>query len=192
MLNLNVFFSAIERNPTIVAILDDAKYKLSFRSDSEVVFLLEANLSNLESRVKTLQEKGKLVFIHVDMIKGLSASPESLEYIRNLFDNTVGIISTKFNVIRKAKEENFITIYRGFLVDSKSKKIFIDNISNKLQVDAIEIMPGIIPKIVSEIRNVYKGIIICGGLITEKEEVYTLLQNGADAISTSSNSLIID
>lgn len=54
---------------------------------------------------------------------------------------------------------------------------------------AVEILPGIMPKIVSRIEKAVSIPIIAGGLIDEKEDVINALKAGAVGISTTDKSL---
>ena len=54
-----------------------------------------------------------------------------------------------------------------------------------IRPDAVEILPGVIPKIIKEIVEETNIPIIAGGLIRDKEDVINGLNAGAIAISTS-------
>ena len=51
--------------------------------------------------------------------------------------------------------------------------------------DAVEILPGIIPKVISKMYKTTNAPIITGGLIKDKEDVINNLNAGAIGISTS-------
>ena len=56
----------------------------------------------------------------------------------------------------------------------------------KVKPQAIEIMPGILPKVIKRINEEFSNLpIICGGLIDEKDEIIKVLSSGAMAVSTS-------
>ena len=55
----------------------------------------------------------------------------------------------------------------------------------ELRQDAVEIMPGIIPKIIKKTCEKLHIPVIAGGLIEDKHEVITALEAGATSISTS-------
>ena len=64
----------------------------------------------------------------------------------------------------------------------------LDNIRKQVftcDPDLVELMPGVIPKI---IKKVYKDIpvpIIAGGLISDKEDIINALSAGAQCVSTT-------
>ena len=64
-----------------------------------------------------------------------------------------------------------------------------ENMKKQLEAfepDAIEIMPGVMPRIIRQIRSQTKTAIIAGGLLTDKKDVMAALEAGADAVSTTS------
>ncbi len=183
----------LEDNPIIIAITDEETYKMALKSDDEVVFLLDASIANVKDRVEKLIENGKFPFLHIDMINGVTSTPAVVDYIANNFNRRCGIITTKPNLVKKANQVNIRVIHRTFIVDSKSKNILIDNLRSGLDPDAVEIMPAYLPKVIKEIKSKFpKLLIIAGGLITEKQEGYEILNSGASAISTSCSEIILD
>ena len=64
----------------------------------------------------------------------------------------------------------------------------IENISKQTDVhntDLIEILPGVMPKIISRITGMINIPVIAGGLISDKEDVISALDAGAVAVSTT-------
>ena len=55
--------------------------------------------------------------------------------------------------------------------------------------DAIEIMPGIMPKITKKMSDELDVPVIVGGLISDKDEIEKALSSGAHGASTSSKAL---
>ena len=106
--------------------------------------------------------------------------------IRSAHCSTDGVLSTKASLTRRAKELGLVAIQRFFLLDSMA----IDNISRHLgpeTSDLIEVLPGLMPKIISRVRLVAAGKpVIAGGLIREKEDVTAALTAGAVAVSATS------
>ena len=73
---------------------------------------------------------------------------------------------------------------RYFLIDSMA----LENIRNQqhgIRPDFIEVLPGIMPKVIREICKISRTPIIAGGLITDKEDVVGALSAGAIAVSTT-------
>ena len=169
----------LERNPVIPAIKNDMYLEEAKNSSSEIVFVIISNLLNVTDIVAELKKAGKIVFVHVDMIEGLSSSAYGVEYI---------IKTTKHNVVSLANKNEIPVIQRFFILDSFSFKNTIAHIREN-KPSAIEILPGIMPKIIKKIKNMLNVPIIAGGLIDEKEDVINALKAGAEGISTTDKSL---
>ncbi len=174
----------LEVNPIIAAIKDNTKTEKIVDSDCEVVFLLSGDILTLKKKVRELQKHDKKVFVHVDMISGMSSSPVVVDFIKEEL-NLDGIITTKANIVKRAIELDLPVVQRFFFIDSMSLQNAIDGLK-KFKPQAIEIMPGIVPKIIRKINKVYPDIpIICGGLIDDMSEVIQAISSGAMAVSTS-------
>ena len=177
----------LELNPIIGAIKEDNLESI-IKSECEVVFLLNGNILTLKKQIALLHKYGKKVFVHLDMIQGLASTPVAVDYIKDEL-NVDGIITTKTNIVKRAIELNINVIQRFFFIDSISLENAIESLK-KVKPQAIEIMPGIIPKVVNKIHQIHPDIpIICGGLIDNKEEIINVLSMGAMAISTSNSDL---
>lgn len=155
--------------------------------DCNVIFLLSGNVFALHETVSELQSKNKIVFIHVDLIDGISNDTYGLEYIVKKVKPD-GIITTKGSLILAAKELGVFTIQRLFILDSLSYQRSIHGVK-KYKPDAIEILPGIIHKITKLIKSNVNIPVIAGGLIKDKEDVVSTLQAGAIAVSSTSHNI---
>jgi glycerol uptake operon antiterminator len=56
--------------------------------------------------------------------------------------------------------------------------------------DAIEILPGLMPKVIRHLAGLTDKPIIAGGLITDRHDVQSALEAGAAAVSTTKLSLV--
>ncbi|MFZ3577155.1 glycerol-3-phosphate responsive antiterminator [Virgibacillus sp. DJP39] len=156
-------------------------------SDIENIILLETRISQLGNLVRYSKQKNKKVLVHVDLIQGLKSDEYGVEYlIREL--KVDGIVSTRGNVITLAKKNKVLAIQRIFALDSLAIKHNIKMV-DRFRPDYIEVLPGIIPSIISEIHE-YTGLpIIAGGLIRTEEDVYNAFRGGAKAVTTSQSTL---
>lgn len=173
----------LARNPVIPAIKNDTNLKEACNCESEIIFLIMSTLTNTVKIISTLKNHKKIVFVHVDMIDGLSSSNYGVEYIMK---NTKadGIITTKHNIVNFAKKHNICVIQRFFILDSFSFKNTITHVREN-KPDAIEILPGVMPKIIKRVCNLLNIPIITGGLIDEKDDIINALNAGAEGISTT-------
>lgn len=174
-------------NPVIAAVSDRERLDKAVQSPCEVIFMLYGDIFTLADDVAAVLDAGKYVFIHLDLIRGFSNDGYSLKYIQEQI-NPSGVVTTKTNIVKKAKELNLFVIQRLFILDSKSVQAGILSIHH-LTPDAVEIMPGVVPKITRELTKSVKIPIINGGLIEDKHEVIASLDAGATCISTSCESL---
>ncbi len=177
------FFPDIHNNPIIAAINDVNKLEDVINSPCKIVFLLTGDILNIKEIVDELKKHNKLVFVHIDLLCGFSKDVTALKYLNNTI-NLDGIITTKSNLIKAAKELNIFTIQRLFVLDSLALTSGINSIKS-IRPDAVEILPGIMPKIIREIRQETRIPIIAGGLIRDKSDVIDSLNSGAIGISTS-------
>ncbi len=173
------FYDRLENNPIISAIADgDIKEALS--SPAEVIFHLGANILSIDEMIRQTHGKGKLIFVHIDLAEGIGRDKSGVAYLKER--GVDGIISTRSQLIRAAKEQGIFTVQRFFALDSKGIAAAQEMIELS-RPDMIEIMPGVASKI---IRRFAEGPIpvIAGGLIETKAEVTEALGSGAIAVST--------
>ena len=177
----------LEESPVIAAVKDEKGLKRCFQTECKMVFVLYGNVVNIEEIVRAIKEHGKYAVVHADLIAGLSSKEIAVDFIKS-HTKADGIISTKPQLVKSAKELGLYGIQRTFIIDSMAMA------ATKKQMDAflpdmVEVMPGIMPRVLKEIRS-YTGIpIIAGGLISDKKDIMAAFDAGADAISTTKEEL---
>ncbi len=162
--------------------LDDA-----LKSECKIIFLLCGTIFNLKEAVEKAKAKGKVIFIHVDLIDGFSRDAVALKYISEEIKPD-GIISTKNSQLKAAKALGLLTIQRIFIIDSLSIDTAI-KASQMICPDAIEIMPGIMPSITQKLSSELDVPVIVGGLVSKQSEVRKAIESGALGVSTSCKKL---
>ena len=181
------FLEKIEASPIIAAVKDDRELVRALQSDVDVVFILYGDVCTIPMIVDRIKEAGRTAMVHLDLVSGLSPKEISIDYIR-MRTRADGIITTRANLIRHARESGLATILRYFVLDSLAL-INIEKQSQQhhaSQPDLIEILPGVIsPKVLSRICQMSRVPVIAGGLIHDREDVMNALNAGAIAISTS-------
>ncbi|MBA7550190.1 Glycerol uptake operon antiterminator regulatory protein [subsurface metagenome] len=179
---------SFREHPVIASIRNDSDFKYALNSKVAALFILHGDIFNLPRIIKECKKHNKLVFLHMDLIKGIGRDKEGIIYLaRKELCN--GIVSTKSNLITAAKKEGLIAIQRLFLLDSAALKTGEQLLKNN-QPDAVEILPGIAAPYF--IEHIYKKLlcpVIAGGLISDKIEIEELFQKGILAISTSRKEL---
>ena len=166
-------------NPIIAAVNSERLLEEASKSEIEVVFVLYGTILTIPGIVETLKEKGKTVIVHADLINGLSGKDIAVDYIATR-TRADGIISTRDNLVKRAKELGLVAGERSFIVDSMA----LEN-TRTTRPDFLEVMPGLLNRVIRELSGL--GIpIVAGGLIRDKEEILSALNSGAIAISSTS------
>lgn len=177
---------AFEENPIAAAAKSLEELDCCIKSNSAVIFLLFGDLCSLCSLVKKIKAAGKIAIIHLDLIDGLAPKDVSVDYIAE-HTEADGIISTKPSLIRYAHQKGLLTIQRYFLLDSR----VLENIAkNSSPADFLEVLPGVMPKIIRQLVQTTDKPIIAGGMIRDKEDVLAALSAGAVAISSTNADVI--
>lgn len=177
----------LEDSPIIIAIKDDEGLKKCAESEHRVVFILYGDIITIPDIVARVKALGKLTFVHIDLISGLSSKEISVDFLKK-YTQADGIITTKPNLIKRAKELDFYTILRLFLIDSMA----YENISRQVkaaQPDLIEVLPALMPKILKKVCKLSPIPVIAGGLISDKEDVMTILKSGVISISSTNKKI---
>lgn len=181
------FCELLERNPIIAAVFDTADLPAAARSPCEVIFLLCGNICELSGMIETARGHGKKMLIHLDLLGGIGKDQYMVQYLKKTFAPD-GVITTKSNITKYARDEGLFVVQRFFLLDSKSYEAVLKTVKN-MEADAIEILPGIIPTVINQISRRAKIPVIAGGMVREKSEAIDSLKAGAIGISTSCKSL---
>ncbi|WP_367568317.1 glycerol-3-phosphate responsive antiterminator [Lacrimispora sp.] len=177
-------YDLIEASPVIAAVKDmEGLNACCGAEDVKVVFVLFGDICNIGSIVKRIKQAGKVVMVHIDLITGLSSKEIAVDFIKNNTE-VYGIISTKPSMIKRAKELSLYTMLRIFILDSMAFEN-IEKQVNMVRPDMIEILPGLMPKIIRRVSRLVKVPVIAGGLISEKEDVMAALLAGAISVSST-------
>ena len=177
----------MERNPIIPAIKNEINLEKAITSSSEIVFVIMSNILNIKNIVTELKKSGKIVYVHVDMIDGLASSNNAVSFIMSEIKPD-GIITTKHNIVSYALKNKIQVIQRFFILDSFSLENTISHIRDN-RPNAVEILPGLMPKIIKKVNSSLSIPVITGGLISEKEDIINAISAGAVGISTTAAKL---
>ncbi len=181
---MNEFRELLEENPVIAAVKSDEGVDVCCRNANvRIVFILYGNICSITDIVQKVKDAGKIAMVHIDLIDGLSGREIAVQYIRER-TRVDGVISTKPAVISEAKKLDLYTVLRVFVLDSMA----YDNIAKEIRQcrpDAVEILPGMMPKVIRKITDQHRTPIIAGGLISDREDVMAALQAGAVSVSST-------
>ena len=172
--------NCIERGP-IIAAVEKQNWQEVLNSPVEIIFHMKTFLPTVKKCIDEAHAVGKKIFVHIDLAEGIGKDRSGIEYLNTC--GVDGIISTRGQLIRFAKEMGLLTVQRFFVFDTHG----FDNRGELLgtsRPDLIEIMPGVIGKVISRIAATGDIPVIAGGLVETKSEVMTALSSGAVAVST--------
>ena len=179
--------SELEWHPVIAAVRSPEKVALACQSPTAAVFLLGGSIFTLPEMVNAIHAAGKRAFLHMDLAEGLGRDEAAVTWCVQTL-KLDGLISTRPTLLKKAGELGAITIQRMFLMDSNSfehgKKLL-----RNTPPDMAEVLPGIAPKAIRQLRAALDKPVIAGGMISEEDEVRTALRAGALAVSVSDERL---
>ena len=176
-----------EISPIITAVKDEQGLEKALKTESPVVFLLFGNICNITGLVDQVKNSGKIAIVQVDLIQGLSSKEVAVDFIHQ---NTRvdGIISTKAPLVRHAMDLGMIGGQRTFLIDSMALETTKKQLLT-FQPDFMELMPGVMPKILKTVRGYTEIPLVAGGLISDKKDILAAFDAGVDAVSTTREEL---
>ena len=178
-------YDMIEANPVIAAVKDEtALERCCEMREIRVVFTLFGDICSIPGIVHRLKKAGKIVFVHTDLVAGLASKDVAADFVHQNTEAD-GLISTKPGIIRRARELGLATVLRIFLLDSMA----VENLPNQMtnaKPDMLELLPGIIPRVIHRVKNIVRTPVIAGGLISTKEDVMEALDAGAISVSATS------
>jgi glycerol uptake operon antiterminator len=182
------FLDVLKKRPIIAAFRDVKSLHVEELDSVGVLFILGGTIFDLPDIIDKAVSSGKLVFVDIDLIKGVGKDAPGIQYLAREI-HVQGIITTRSNLIKSAHKEGLISVQRIFVLDSESLTGGL-NVIEKSEPDAVEILPGLIlPRIMDRVRARVSSPVIAGGLITKREEVQEILSSGAVGVSTTTSGL---
>lgn len=181
------FCASIQQNPVVASVSNLARLDAAIQSPCGIIFLLKGDIFSIPDAVRRIHAASKAVYIHFDLMEGFSRELVALRFLKEKA-NPDGIITTRVNLIKFAQELKLSTVQRVFMLDSLSVETAIKSVKST-RPDAIELLPGIIPRLVTRVCQETRIPVIAGGLIETKEDIIATLKAGAVGISTTKEAL---
>jgi glycerol uptake operon antiterminator len=174
-----------DRVPVAAAIRRAEDLPRALASQVPAVFFLRAPAFHLGPLVWAVQARGKMAFVHVDLIAGLGKDHSGVSFLtREIGVN--GIITSHGSLIAAAKGDRVITVQRLLLHDDFGLPPALAAVE-RARPDIVEVLPAVIyPEVVDELRDRLSVPMIVGGFITDATGVNAALRAGARAVTTSS------
>ncbi|HEX2950097.1 MAG TPA: glycerol-3-phosphate responsive antiterminator [Armatimonadota bacterium] len=173
----------LQRHPIIAAVRDKKDYKIALASRVKVIILLTGELVELKALVAAAKAHDKMLFLHMDFIAGLANDASAMRFLAEDIKPD-GIVSTRNHLIASAQKMGLLTIQRFFLLDTQAVRNAISAASSP-GLGAVEVLPGIIPRVIKKLAADIHVPLITGGLIETKDDIRQALQAGAMAVSMS-------
>ena len=183
-MRISSLLDCLEQNPIIAAVSDDG-FDAALSSPAKLIFYLSADLMTVKERIQKVHDADKYIFVHIDLAVGIGKDRTGIQYLAQCGVDV--IISTRGQLIRFAKDQNLVTVQRFFALDSKGMES-IEEMLRNTSPNLMEIMPGVVGKVLSRFSRGTTPV-IAGGLIQTKAEVLDALKNGASAVSTGKEEL---
>ncbi len=171
----------IKNNSVIAAVRSYEDFKKAVASGCNMIFDLAPDISDVAEKARLVHDAGKKMFIHLDLASGIGKDRSGVAFVKDA--GVDGIISTRVNIIKISRDAGLFTVQRFFAVDSQSVDTMVDS-QKTSHADMIEIMPGVVGKVIAALKRCINVPVIAGGLIQTREEVEAALSSGATAVST--------
>lgn len=176
----------LDDNPIIAAVRTPKELAVALEAPVQIIFLLNGSILTLREDIRRTHTLGKLLFLHIDLAEGVGKDNAGIGHLAKM--GVDGIISTRTNLIRIAKEWGLHTVQRFFIVDSHSVDTAIEAI-HTCEPSMAELMPGVVTKVIRRFCQKVDMPVIAGGMIETKEEIIQAINAGAAAISTARREL---
>lgn len=177
-----------QQQPVIPAVRQSAAIEAACATAASALFLLAARLLGLEAAVQQIHDGQKKALVHVDLVSGLAGDEAAVEYLADRA-RPDGLITTRAQLVRAAKNHGLVAVHRVFVMDSQALESALQN-TERAQPQVIEVLPGVVPSVIRRFRASFPHMpLIAGGLVRTEDEVRAALEAGADAVSSSAMSL---
>lgn len=184
---MNRLTQRLQQARVIAAVRGPDELTCALASPVQVIFLLGGDLFSLPELVERVQRKNKLVFVHLDLIEGISRDAAGVKWIAQKIKPD-GVLSTRASLLKISADEGLMTILRMFMVDGSSMATG-ERMVKSCSPNLVELMPGLVTRAIKMLGQQIAPPIIAGGMLELPRDVHAALEAGAVAASTSSEAL---
>lgn len=180
---MNPLITSLMDYPIIAEVNSIDDFSHALESKCQNIFLMTGNIFNIGQITKKAHQKNKNIFIYIDSIDGYSKDTWGLEFIsKNIEIN--GIITSKPSLIEQSKEMGVFTLGRFSVYNELKLNYTIEKIRT-LRPHCAIILPGTLPRLVSEIYHKTNTPLISSGFLDSRESIMKSLESGAVGVSTT-------
>ena len=137
--------SIFDNRKVCAAVRTREDFEVALESKVEVIYLLYSNILTVKQHIDEGHAVNKKIFVHMDFAEGIGKDRAGLEYIKSL--GVDGIVTTRTNLIRPAKEMGLFTIQRFFEnnlnVSETSRKLFVHRNTLVYRLEKIKKLTGL-------------------------------------------------
>ncbi len=181
------WIAALEQCPIIPVVRHEDQLSRALKSRVAWVFLACGDINTVAEPVRRTREAGKLALLYLDFVAGVGADLAAVRFVRDQLQAD-GLVTVKSQVVQYAREEGLWAVQNLFVIDTQAVKTGLQAVSHS-RPHVIEILPGIMPRVIAEIAS--QGIypLLAGGLLESHEDIEQALLAGATAVGTSHTAL---
>lgn len=180
-------YETLQGSPVIAAVRDPARLESALRAPVRMVFLLYGDMFSLPGAVQRVQQSGRLAFVHLDLVEGISRDAAGVRWIARTI-RPQGVLSTRAPLLKVAAEEGLHTVLRMFMIDSSSLETG-ERMVKSCAPDLVEVMPGLVTRAIKLLGLRIDPPVIAGGMMELARDVEAAFAAGAVAVSTSQEAL---
>lgn len=177
------WIAALEESPVIPVVRHVNQLDRALDSRAAWVFLACGDINAVAGPVRRTREAGKLALLYLDFVAGVGSDLAAVRFVRDQLQAD-GLVTVKSQVVQYAREEGLWAVQNLFVIDSQAVKTGLQAVAQS-RPHVIEILPGIIPRVIGEIAGQGYYPLLAGGLLENPEDVQRALKAGATAVGTS-------
>ena len=138
-------------NPVIAVVRSAEELAEALTSRVSAIEIRSGDLASLPALIDRVRAARKSVLLYPELIAGLGRDPAAIDFLCG-YARPTAIVSTKKQILQKARACGLITIFQIFMIDTQAFETGIQT-ARRLDCDAVEIMPGAIPHIIREVSS---------------------------------------
>ncbi len=174
-------------HPVIAAVRDEASFDRALDSHVRTIFLMSGDIVSLEHSADRARHSRKAILVHIDLVRGLASDREGVEYLARTV-RPDGIVTNRVQLLRAAQQSGLLAVQHLFVIDTQALATGLRHVE-ECSADAVELMPGLMPRVIREVVDSVDRPVLAAGLIASFAEVEQAMGAGARAVVASAQEL---
>lgn len=181
---MSAFIARLKKTPVIAGAKDVEGVAAALEAGVGIIFFLTGTVFDLARAATLVRSAPAMLFAHVDLLQGVGKDPAGIRWLAQEL-HIHGILSTRSNLIKAARDEGLHAIQRLFILDSEALRTGLKVVTGT-GPDAVELLPAlVVPSIQHRLPFDILPPVIAGGLVETEAEVRSILKTPAVSVSTS-------